>query len=261
MAYSNVASVAGMFPTFVRGTAQQKPPDSLIQQFIDDIASVITSILLRRFGEAMAASPYNGSLSLWLASLGLPNARWNADQPFATGTVVVDGNLPPAAQQATSGGTAGSAPPNFSAIYGETVTDGTITWTNIGQTPQFEVLERGNRYGAASQLGTTLASFGVRGVQDLTKEYRESDWQPFLDDLNAARRIKRGASAEPVGMGPFDVLFDPLAIVSSPRPGLLGIAGGDQDPHQTPYTEGLAAYFGKFSRDYGEFPGGWPDPE
>ena len=48
MGYTTIANVAGMFPTFVRGTAQQKPADALIQTYIDDAAAEINAVLVRR---------------------------------------------------------------------------------------------------------------------------------------------------------------------------------------------------------------------
>ena len=48
MGYTTVANVAGMFPTFVRGTAQQKPADALIQTYIDDAAAEVNAVLVRR---------------------------------------------------------------------------------------------------------------------------------------------------------------------------------------------------------------------
>ena len=48
MGYTTIANVAGMFPTFARGTAQQKPADTLIQTYIDDVAAEINAVLVRR---------------------------------------------------------------------------------------------------------------------------------------------------------------------------------------------------------------------
>ncbi|HEV2178569.1 MAG TPA: hypothetical protein VGW33_15390 [Terriglobia bacterium] len=53
MSYTTIDQVAGMFPAFKRGTAQQTPPDTLIQQYIDDVAGDINAVLNRRFGEAI----------------------------------------------------------------------------------------------------------------------------------------------------------------------------------------------------------------
>ena len=96
-----------MFPTFRRGIPQQNPPDTLIQTYIDDVAGEINAVLDRRFGEAIQAAPYNGSLSAWIVALST-DAR--------------------------------------------------------------NVLERINRYGAATQLGQTLASFGVAAVRELAQD-------------------------------------------------------------------------------------------
>jgi hypothetical protein len=48
MGYTTIQNVAGMFPTFQRGTPQQKPGDSLIQQYIDDCAAEIDAALVGR---------------------------------------------------------------------------------------------------------------------------------------------------------------------------------------------------------------------
>jgi hypothetical protein len=48
MGYTTVGNVAGMFPNFARGSAQQKPTDDLIQTYVDDIAAEINAILVRR---------------------------------------------------------------------------------------------------------------------------------------------------------------------------------------------------------------------
>jgi hypothetical protein len=70
--YTTVDDVAGLFPTFKRGTPQQNPPDELIQTFIGDCASEIDSVLLRRFNESISQPPYSGNLVAWLAALPLP---------------------------------------------------------------------------------------------------------------------------------------------------------------------------------------------
>src|ERR1051325_2398486 len=67
--FSTVENIAGMFPTFQRGISQQKPADTLIVQFGADVQSQLRAVLQRRFGEAIAAAPYNGTYSLWEAAL------------------------------------------------------------------------------------------------------------------------------------------------------------------------------------------------
>jgi hypothetical protein len=179
MSYTTVSNVAGMFPTFIRGTAQQKPQDSLIQTYIDDVTAELNAVLSRRFSEAITAPPYNGSLSEWLAALG------------------TDAN---------------------------------------------SILENISRYGAAEQLGETLASFGVAGARDLAKSLG-MEYERMKDDLDA-----RDDTGRPLGSGPYDHLFDPLARTETPRPGLRAVAGGDQPADQTPADLGMSNVFGKFDK-------------
>ena len=54
MSYTTISQVTGMFPTFTRNAAKG-PPDSLIQNFIDDVAGELDAILQRRFQEAYSA--------------------------------------------------------------------------------------------------------------------------------------------------------------------------------------------------------------
>jgi hypothetical protein len=65
MSYTTVAQVAGMFPTFTRNGAKG-PSDTLIQNYIDDVAGEIDAILQRRFQEAYASvgfSAWQGAFS------------------------------------------------------------------------------------------------------------------------------------------------------------------------------------------------------
>jgi hypothetical protein len=179
MSYTTVDEVAGMFPTFTRGTPQQNPPDSLIQTFIDDVAGDIDAVLQRRFNEAVQAEPFNGSFAGWVAAL-------SADAQ--------------------------------------------------------NVLERVNRYGAAAQLGETLASFGVAAARELAQDCH-THYGELLGELNA-----RDKSGHPTIGGLYDYLFDSLARTETPRPGLEGIAGGDQPRGQTPRDTGSSQVFGKFDR-------------
>lgn len=178
MSYATVANVAGMFPTFVRGTAQQKPADSLIQQFIDDVAGDLDAILQKRFGELIAES-YAGSFAAFQAALS-PDA--------------------------------------------------------------LNVLEKINRYGAAAQLASTLATFGVAAAERLGKDC-EGEYHELRNRLEA-----RDANGKRESSGMYDVLFDPAARIESPRPGLRGIAGGDQPRGETARDEGLDDYFSKSER-------------
>lgn len=57
MSYTTVVNVAAMFPSFTRGTPQQKPSDALIQTYIDDVAAEINAILVRRGFVAAGLGP------------------------------------------------------------------------------------------------------------------------------------------------------------------------------------------------------------
>jgi len=63
MSYTTVTQVAGMFPTFTRN-GPKGPSDTLIQNYIDDVAGEIDAILQRRFQEAFASLGF----SAWQAA-------------------------------------------------------------------------------------------------------------------------------------------------------------------------------------------------
>lgn len=54
MSYTTVSQVAGMFPTFTQNGAKG-PSNTLIQNYIDDVAGEIDAILQRRFQEAYSS--------------------------------------------------------------------------------------------------------------------------------------------------------------------------------------------------------------
>ncbi len=58
MSYTTITQVAGMFPTFTQ-TGPKGPSNALIQNFIDDVAGEIDSILQRRFQEAYSAMGFS----------------------------------------------------------------------------------------------------------------------------------------------------------------------------------------------------------
>lgn len=205
MGFTTIQNVSGMFPSFVRGTPNQRPTDDLVQQFIDDIASDIVSRLQQRFNEIAAQF---GTFNAYLASIGVP---------------------PPVGVDPTES-----------------------PW-NLGnnQTMQLSVLEKGNRYGAAHQLGVVLSTYGVTGALALSKHYDEADWKPFLAEISAVDRNGR-----PKVSGAFDMLFDTSSKIMTPRAGLEGIAGGDQQVGVSPAQENAGVWFGKWGIDYGR--SSWP---
>src|SRR5216117_1056020 len=120
MGYTTIANVAGVFPTFVRGTAQQKPADTLIQTYIDDVAAEINAVLVRR-----------GFVATGLAAAG------------------IQALLSPDAAN---------------------------------------ICEMINRYGAAAQLGQTLATFGVLSAGTLAKTFADN-YQRMKNDLDARDEV------------------------------------------------------------------------
>jgi hypothetical protein len=172
MGYTTVGTVAGMFPTFVRGTAQQKPLDTLIQQYIDDVAGEIDAVLTRR----------------GFVATGLTNTQIQA--------LLSAGAL--------------------------------------------NICEMINRFGAAQQLGATLATFGVASARQQAQSF-EANYERLKNSLDA--RNERG---EPLASGPYDKYFDPLARTESAEPALEAIAGGDMDRSETPIEMGTSQVFGKF---------------
>ncbi len=174
MSYATIVNTAGMFPTFVRGGANQKPPDTLIQQFIDDVAGEIDAVLQRRFNQIISQS---ASFLAWIAALPLDA-------------------------------------------------------TNI--------LEKITRYGAAAQLGDTLATFGVTAAREQGKAFRDLYFE-MLNELDA-----RNSKGDPMASGRYDHLFDSLARTETPRPAMQAVAGGDQPSDQTTAIEGVSNVFGKF---------------
>src|SRR5205809_3223740 len=149
MGYTTIANVAGMLPTFARGTAQQKPADTLIQTYIDDVAAEINAVLVRR-----------GFVATGLAATGIQALL----SPDAT-----------------------------------------------------NICEMINRYGAAAQLGQTLATFGVASAGQLANNIRDT-YERMKNDLNA-----RNDKGEAQAGGPYDKYFDPLARTETAQPSLKAI--------------------------------------
>jgi hypothetical protein len=113
-------------------------------------------------------------------------------------------------------------------------------WMMALSTDAQNVLERINRYGAAAQLGQTLASFGVAAARELAQDC-DIRYGELLAELNA-----RDKSGHPMPSGLYDHLFDSQAQTQTPRAGLEGVAGGDQPEGQTPADTGSSQVFGKF---------------
>jgi hypothetical protein len=130
--------------------------------------------------------------------------------------------------------------------FGESIQEaagGSFTvWVSQFSLDAQNVLERINRYGAAAQLGETLASFGVVAARDLAQDC-QARYSELLDQLSSRDKSGRATAG-----GLYDHLFDSQALTESPRAGLTGVAGGDQPAGQTPADTGSSQVFGKFDR-------------
>src|SRR5579863_1116213 len=239
MGYTTVSNVAGMFPFFVRGTAQQKPSDALIQRYIDDVAAEVDAVLDRRFNELIQgygpAPPAN--FQSFLAALPATTVLWQASTPYAAGALILDSNG--GLQQVATPGTSGASAPNWSTTPGASTADSTVVWVNATGDAS-RILEKINRYGAAAQLGQTLATFGLTSARS-TAQCFAGDYATLVNDLDA-----RDAKGAPLASGRYDHLFDPQARTETPRPGLKSVAGGDQPDDQRPVDTGSSQVFGKF---------------
>ncbi|HEV2425882.1 MAG TPA: hypothetical protein VGZ29_13720 [Terriglobia bacterium] len=128
------------------------------------------------------------------------------------------------------------------AVAGAPYNGAFAAWVAALPADALNVLERINRYGAAAQLGQTLAAFGVATARELAEDCF-THYNDLLGELNA-----RDRSGRPMASGLYDHLFDSLARTETPRPGLQGVAGGDQPPGETPAGTGASQVFGKFDR-------------
>jgi hypothetical protein len=129
----------------------------------------------------------------------------------------------------------------FSESIGASPYNGSFpAWIAALSTDAQNVLERINRYGAAAQLGQTLASFGVATAREIAQDC-EAHYGELLGALNA-----RDRSGHPIPGGLYDYLFDSMAQTETPRAALEGVAGGDQPRGQTPADMGSSQVFGKF---------------
>lgn len=239
MGYTTVQNVAGMFPFFVRGTAQQKPSDTLIQRYIDDVAGEIDAVLGRRFNELIQGygptAPAN--FQAFLTALPSTSVLWQASTAYALGALALDSNG--GVQQVTTPGTSGSSAPNWSTTPGGSTTDSTVVWQNVSGDAS-RILEKINRYGAAAQLGQTLATFGLTSARS-TAQCFAGDYETLIDELDA-----RDTKGSPLPSGRYDHMFDAQSRTETSRPGLKSVAGGDQPDNQAPVDTGSSQVFGKF---------------
>lgn len=194
MGYTTVQNVAGMFPFFVRGAVQQKPSDALIQHYIDDVAGEIDAVLGRRFNELIQgygpAAPAN--FLAFLTALPATSVLWQASTAYALGALALDSNG--GVQQVTTAGTSGSSAPNWAATPGGATTDSTVVWQNVSGDAS-RILEKINRYGAAVQLGQTLATFGLTSARSTRSASPPTTKGCSTTSMRATRRARRSRAA------------------------------------------------------------------
>jgi hypothetical protein len=236
MSYTSITNVAGMFPNFARGGTNQRPADTLIQQYVDDVAGEVDAVLNRRF--ATAIGQFLG-FSAWLASLPAASASWQGSTAYVLNALALDSNGNP--QQVITAGTSGASQPTWSTVTGATTNDNSVVWKNVASDAS-RILEKINRYGASAQLAETLATFGVAAARELGKAFRDA-YLEMLNELDA-----RDANGKPLPSGRYDKQFDSLARTETPRPPLQGVAGGDMPAGETPAQQGLSNVFGKFDK-------------
>ncbi len=130
----------------------------------------------------------------------------------------------------------------FGEIINESYAGSFTGFQAVFSTDALNVLERINRYGAAAQLGQTLATYGVAAAERLAQDFKD-EYNRLIAELNATTD-----KGDPAPGGLYDHLFDPQSATPSPRPALEGIAGGDQPKGQTPGDVGMSNFFGKFQK-------------
>jgi hypothetical protein len=116
------------------------------------------------------------------------------------------------------------------------------SWVSAFTTDQLNLLEKMNRLGASGALARIFQSLGLGNMVTIAKD-NQVDFAQMLLKLNA--RDEQGKPS-PQG-GDYDVLFDPLAKVETPRAQMGGVAGGDQYPGQTA-SENDSSFFKKWDR-------------
>lgn len=242
--YTTVDAIAGMFPAFKRSPQWQPKTFYRAGFTVQDSNGYIESASTPGTSGASAPSwpAVGGTVSEGPSS---PQLTWTntggttADQKPSDALITqyaldVQGKIDAVLQkrfqeQITVYGTV--APTNFQS------------WLATLSTDALDVLEEVNRYGAAIDLGQTLATLGAAAARDLAKVFALR----YDDLINELRGLSVGGTPIPGG-GLFDHLFDSLARSESVRPGLEGVAGGDQPRGQSLDEEGLSNAFGKFDK-------------
>ena len=242
--YSTVDAIAGMFPAFKRSPQWQAKTFYRAGFTIQDSNGYIEAATTPgTSGSSAPAWPaVGGTVSEGPSS---PQLTWTntggttADQKPSDAQILqyaedVQGDVDAALQR------------RFQEFIGGAPYNGSFTaWIAavLAVADAADILEKVNRYGAAAQLGEALATLGVAAAKDLAKVFAIR-YDELIGELRA---LDARGNPIPAG-GLYDHLFDPLARSEAVRPGLEGVAGGDQPRGQTPYEEGSSAVFGKFDK-------------
>lgn len=83
------------------------------------------------WNQASGGTTSDGSVT-WTQTPGTPNQVWIASRSFALNMAVIDSNG--YVQRVTTAGTSGASIPSFNSTPGGTTADGSVTWTNQGNT-------------------------------------------------------------------------------------------------------------------------------
>lgn len=245
--YSTVDKIAGMFPTFKRPPAWE-PETSYPAGYTIRDANGNQEQAPTSGGPFVSAasepSPWNstiggttsdgpsGSSFNWTNKGGLPAQQSVTDAQIVIYAEDIQGDVDAVLQRR----------------FDEAISSGPyngefLAWVASLSADAQDVLESVTRYGAAAELGETLATLGNQTADKFAARYRaiyhEMLHELAGEDLTGKKRPQGGR---------YDALFDPLAAHEGVRPALQGIAGGDQ-PRESPMQEGLTgAVFGKFNR-------------
>ncbi|HEV2424315.1 MAG TPA: hypothetical protein VGZ29_05755 [Terriglobia bacterium] len=244
--YSTVDRIAGMFPTFKRPPAWEagtsypagytiRDANGNQQQAPTSGGPFVSASVEPGWNSTIGATTTDGpagSTFSWTNKGGLPAQQSVTDAQIVTYAADIQGDIDACLQRRFSESIA-SAPYNGSFA----------AWVAALSVDALNVLEQLSRYGAAAELGDTLATLGNQTADKFAARFR-ADYDFMLHEI--AGEDATGKKRPQGGM--YDALFDPLAAHEAVRPALEGIAGGDQPRDVSPYQEGLSNMFGKFQR-------------
>jgi hypothetical protein len=247
--YSTVDKIAEMFPTFTRPPAWQPQTRYDAGYTIRDSNGNVQQTPLSggpftsgsgsepnwnsTIGQPTTDGPA-GSTFQWTNQGGLPSDQSVRDSQIVAYALDVQGDIDAVLQRRFNEA--------ISAVAGALIGAAAFAvWIGTLSGDALDVLESICRYGAAAELGETLATLGNQSADKFAARFR-TDYEEMLAQL--AGEDGKGNKRPQGGM--YDALFDPLAAHESVRPSLTGIAGGDQPRGVSARDEGLSNIFSKF---------------